>query len=424
MKEKDPIDNLFARNLSSNHYDMRPEDWQNALRLIESQKRRKRRLAFWLFGSLVVFGLLTGYWFAFAGGKEPENITRHEAVVEDAFADDGKEGNREALKSQMSTQEQALVNDASKGVLHQLADPNDKLRGRKGAGTRQNISAVPGSYTQLRKQPDVVLDDPAKDAGIGFQFQENHKSVTDSKAIRSLPDRFITIDVSDTGIRLKKMNTSLSGPEIPFEPVVGIGLSIGTLFSIGSSELWQGIEAGLMTTYQFYEKWGLQLGVMYGQNHQIGGYSQLEYQSEYDFGSVTRTLGMYGDTRHYLEFPLALHYHISRWSVFAGVAPSYTLGVQGSVNEITLMPTLGTRSNKVQQVVQSLSEGWLPTGPYRKWNFRTTAGMRYQVNKGFFLQGSLGYQWKNDLSDDPESLMQSKPSPVSIGLGIQIMLEQ
>jgi|GEM_PF-3600142 len=424
MKEKDPIDKLFARQLSGNRFEMRPEDWQAALEKIDAQKRRKRKLGLWLFAGLAGSMVMLWFWLEHPASEvEPIQIrTAEETPSSPALRKDEPE---ELFLEKSTKDDNPIRKPLDKALLLNSDTRHSNTTSRKMTEQGQLLSE-----SSSLEQPELLkghwpTQESAGERALDLLALADNHSIPLYKSFELLPGRmFSGLESRHSGIRMQKLTTPVEGAGQTFEPLIGIGLSFGSLFNIGSGGLWQGIQTGVMTTYQFRPKWGLQLGLLYGQNHTIGGYSQLEFQSEYDFGSITRTLGMHGDTRHYLAIPLALHFYRGRWSVFAGVEPSYTLGIEGTVQEITLMPTLGTRSNKVQEVVQAISEGWLPTGPYVNWNVRTIAGMRYQVNKGFFVQGTLGYQWKNDLKNDPESLQQVAPGAVSFGLGVQIMIEQ
>ncbi|MEZ4898205.1 MAG: porin family protein [Saprospiraceae bacterium] len=436
MKEKNPIDKLFADNLASIKHPMRPDDWQNALRLIDSEKRRKRRLAGWIFGASFLLALLgAATWVLRPGVPLVGETTEHQkdgtilhssptlrSTSTSAPHETTQKPNLPSSGISSSSAGRKIFSTTEKKEQGEPGSP----RHRENATSDRSTLPLGHQLSKSAVNPPSEQASPVDDnlPGEG-KVRKNAYQNTSATSLGWLALKKLTVSSQHTPAteHPEWMNLATPAKQLGFEPIIGLGLTIGSIFHLGNGGLWEGFQAGFISTYRFSPEWSVQLGIQYAQNHSLATYSQLEFQSEFDFGSITKTLGMHGETRHQLALPLSLHRHFGRWSIFAGAEPSYTLGVQGSIQELTLMPTQGKRS-KVQNVVESVSEGWLPTGPYRTWNMRIQSGAKYRINKGLFVQGTLSYQVMDDLKILPDILDQRRPSPLSAGLSIQIMLEQ
>ena len=289
MKEKDPIDKLFARQLSGNRFEMRPEDWQAALEKIDSQKRRKRKLGLWLFAGLAGSMVMLWFWLEHPASEvEPIQIrTAEETPSSPALRKDEPE---ELFLEKSTKDDNPIRKPLDKALLLNSDTRHSNTTSRKMTDQGQLLSE-----SSSLVQPELLkghwpTQESAGERALDLLALADNHSIPLYKSFELLPGRmFSGLESRHSGIRMQKLTTPVEGAGQTFEPLIGIGLSFGSLFNIGSGGLWQGIQTGVMTTYQFRPKWGLQLGLLYGQNHTIGGYSQLEFQSEYDFERVFRS---------------------------------------------------------------------------------------------------------------------------------------
>lgn len=257
-------------------------------------------------------------------------------------------------------------------------------------------------------------------------FEERHGSWVTGKIkfLRLLPVRNPIVE--DWSSNLEHLAGDIDDE---FSPQFKMGFYLEGMLnaSNASQDVFAGFRLGLLGQYHFSPKLALQFEPGYHQQTGLAFYSKLRQDNIYDFGVNTETFAMLAETAHFLSLPISLKYQLKKHGFEGGVDLNYLLGVQGDVQEVTLMnvtdPNDLTRSAKVNEVVESLNAGWLDMAPFASLTNRFFVGYNYLVNRGFTVGARAYYQPNPLLENAPSTLIKPNHTKLLIGLQAKFIIE-
>ncbi len=269
------------------------------------------------------------------------------------------------------------------------------------------------------------INSDSKQVGLSLLEDRPASWITSKiERLKLLPERNLKIEDSPYN-----MEILASVVDEEFSPQFKMGFYLEGMLNAfnASQDEFGGFRLGLLGQYYFSSKVALQFEPGYHQQTGMDFYSKLRQDNIYDFGLNTETFAMLAETAHFLSLPISIKYQVKKHGFEGGVDLNYLLGVQGDVQEVTLMnvtdPNDLTRNAKVNEVVESLNAGWLDMAPFASLTNRFFVGYNYLVNRGFTVGARAYYQPNPLLENAPSTLIEPNHTKLLIGLQAKFIIE-
>ena len=465
-----PLDRLFRRKLKQRSMEMNPAHWESMSAMLDKAEQKKKRGAYWILGlSLSMLAvMLILFWpgtdpQVFADQKhKPKSWEKYTLNREDVS--ELKNENVNAQSNPILTEDLAISNPEShtdqinsdiqrKAEAHTLNEDHSTNQNQeewisKNLITQNNHDEPSQNNATLAdlSSENGNLDVRAEESHSPSEMRRNedsHKESTDGvqqsrqrktseerilvKGINLLPDYPFETPMFDQNPKLTQ-HLSAASIDDEFAPIFKMGFYLEGMVGLGNNQNGSGgFRLGLIGQYMVSPSSIIQFEPGYHQLTGFDTYSKLRQDNIYDFGLNKEVYGMFAKTAHFISLPISYKYQYKKHGFEVGADLNYLLGVQGDVQEVTLMniedPVDLTRSAKINEVVESLSSGWLDMGPFTSVNARYFLGYNYMINRGFILGLRGYYQPQSILETPPSELVKPDHTKLLIGLQAKFIIE-
>ncbi len=444
MKKEIPnIDQLFKQKLDSQRFQMQSADWEKAMHLIKEKESNKKRMIWWRSVGVVVILLMSlGLtWILFS----PSLAEFGRQEMDDSVPDRMVSNTTNLPTNDQHKSDEPRAKSSEENRTHLETDlekiPFEPVATKSQSATTTGIDDFEGSL-----QKDVLNQESTKPKHPGSALINNLPSESKLVQVQSnatisgnsehsidknlaLLPRWDHANLYSNQVNLFTTNTFSSLPtnsDEDFVPRFYLGMNLESKFNLLESgeSFWAGFGIGLLGRYKFTPRWSFDLGVLYEQRTSHSLYSELQEEIIYDFGVANKFYGMHAQSLHQIGLPLMLNRHVGDHVLQAGYVGGYLLGVQGDVEEVSLMPSNSPlRSRKVNEVVERIRKGWIDISPFSSWSHNLVVGYQYQISNGFYTGIKLNYRPGKILADAPQDLQNRPYSKFYLGVNLHLIIE-
>lgn len=451
LQSENNLDRHFKQVVDQKNFDFDPAYWEGAKALISSNHKKRRRIIFWwFFSSMAVLSTAIFLLWSAADEKNSNAVKELSSAYVQSSDDPHKvesvtaqntsspdHHNNSSAPSQILSRPPATSTSAKAIPSYSSNPPIPTKNAQSGNNSRhplqtavfveQNKSVVTSTLDKETNEYDADLINPAS---AEFAI----KTINDDHQIKKVV-RYSAVAIIS---RSSNIHSGLHGASVlPAEKIqqllqhkadLPVALNASGITAALHLEVltapWDeqryfaGFRAGLMAGYPLKKDWIINTGILYHQLHQFNLNTRLKEQIIYDFGSQSQYFVMSGQTAHFIQMPLVLGRSFKRHEIHGGYQLDYLLGLQGKVQEVTLMPS-AARSRKVQQVLQEVQNGWLDMTPLRPLHHQVSVGYKYDLNAGLSSGINVYYRVTNFLKTPPE-LDYREPGKLHAGIYLRL----
>ena len=464
------VDQFFNKKFQEQEFEFKDAYWADAQKLIEADKERRRRGAWfpWFLGIVGLSLLGIGWsWYlqeqpvlddaknesAFLLNEEKESTTKTTQNLENNSSDaitipatkDGqsapeknKDVNSNSSRSNApNSSKESATNSTIKntGSSNSASDLNQRnLKNESGNGnateklapmasnsTLPNLTLIPSEKTNQERSPQVD--------------QKINSSISPKNEIN-------TITSSETPKVLWNALDLLELKTLPLEEEIDSAVAIDycyvkeaskwnlawnfySLFNTnkGAAYLWLGAATGPSIQYRLNNRLALQSDVLYRwRRGRFGASSEGSIQSTYSFGFTQETFRLMPSDLHQLDWPVYVQLRNRRQSLEAGISLQFNLGIRGNMtSEKTLFPwqrSSGPNGPRTETTIVERNT-WIEDPNIRKVQMGLLLGYRYQVNKKISTVLQARYELNSIYKLDPvdgSGSLDGSPLHLQVGL--------
>lgn len=442
------LDRFLKQAVDQKSFDFDPVYWEGAKALLDQDKKKKRRGIFlwWGLGGTGLLGVLAVSLLLNSTLFFPQNkINKRkiEAVVNNSSEVSNPNADLISTSTNTSFPSQLNVPADHPESKNQIQDKSQKQNAfteinynsfkQKGEITKtQPVSSRRDVITESRLQTDFPpLNSLSGTSYVGGQAKPVLNITSDPEAtsptlkpdklqVHGLPAiNFIPHHLSNTPeFEKNNMKTHLQ-PDYNRNSGILAALHLEALLAPwDGGRVFGGIRAGLAVKYPLSQLLFINTGLLYAQIHQLDMHTRLNEQIVYDFGSQTQYFVMTGHSAHLLQVPLALGKSFERHDIYGGYQVNYLLGLQGNIQEVSLMPS-AARSRKVQEVINDVQTGWLDMSPLHQVQHELLLGYTFNFRHGLVVGMHLNYRLTNYLRTPPD-IDYKEPGKLHAGIYIRL----
>lgn len=450
--ENNELDKFLKGKLEEQSFEYNPEDWQNALKLIEKEEDRKRPLWIWWtaagFALLLSAGLYLSTTYSNSNStiladdkveitdqkirtdiksKEASvHINQEEAQIEEALVSQVEErsttGGSEIIKVQaevipkITSQETGYINlpdpiSGNNPKLQPISSPVSESVADVRAGEDFSSQEVGNSTSQelelTKSFPSIVFIDRSYDRNGAFMLT----SLNRLGAVSYEPKSFAwetpkaplkIVPLADEAIKLG-FGYGVSGYVNPYVANVD-----------GSSNQITGFSGGISSLYRIDRTISLNADLLYTYRTGTFDVSNVSETKRYSFEALDAVSTLNPKALHYLSLPVYAGLHFGRHKVSLGGSLNYLGGVRGDV----LDRTLDTQGNIIKESRQT---GWILKDGFTTLNIGGMIGYDYAVTNRWNLSFRSNYLFNSiidqSLSERLNSFIVKENSQVNIQIG-------
>ena len=395
MKNKFHIDHLFRNKLFKKAYSVNQDDWAAMAKILDKDdKKRRFILPFSWLSAGIAAALLYGF-VIFRQEQTPQTIPNSEVIAQ------------EKIKQNFASNPD---NEPAKAI----AKPSDTNISE--AKTSNHSSIINPKTSHKIQSTNPSSQNREVNNGAENTITEELHTVLLEESIAFLESKIPQFKWSIIGPKISPVKVSTYADDM-FEPHLSLGLGFDVLASKSGFGTWSG---GLVGAYHLDPQWTIETGLRYYSQENAGIYSKIRQDEEFGFGTTVTTYGMQVKKLAYLSLPIGVGYAQGKTKFSAGYLADFLLGAQGEVQEVSLMKTV--ERSKVMEVVQTLSTGWLDTGPFRQNNGRVFTSVRREVLPNLFFGLEVQYRLSEVLKYQPDLLEAQQSNKLFFGVNMQMFL--
>lgn len=413
---------------SGRPFEFKEEYWQQAEALIVADERRKRRRRFiwWWSAGLLLLAFGAGAWWILHISPQPDTIAHQFPAASQEHFDKQTDTAYTAFQKTPSNLSQQSNNTATKAPQPDgtnSALPNSSFNSSINSSTEKNTSSQqtnanlsaktasgnkapqpsPGStdksgssnnspQQQTSGAPTVAAG--TTDAAGNAASETPGASPADKQSaaaampplvaplavVALLPARPLTpLKHLPPTLPPQAAQPSLPQAQAP-APDRRLHLDVfglGSIYTPAASTQRYGAGAGISASWRLGQAWALQAAPMW-RMRTMGAFPEVwepqnTRQLRYSFGYTLEEYSLESMASHWLEIPVGVQWRKLPWTVEAGLAPGFLLGVQGRQTH-ALEGSLEARTSGSQWVR-------LDDAPFYKNYFAVYAGGRYALGK-------------------------------------------
>jgi len=452
MKEKD-LDKFLKGKLEEQSFDYNPNDWENALKLIEKQDTKRRPLWIWWVAAALALMLAVGYICSIYSNNntlEPEILTQIEVPnnQQDEIKSDNTEFTHKEIKSSeldindvqiegalVSRVEQSTANGSDIVTVQKEVIP--KITSQQ-TGSINLPDPISGNHPKLKPISSPVSESVA-DVRTGEDFspfipdhQEDKESVSEILPLDKAYDSqsiLLLASLDRIGDNLyEPVQYSWETPKQPsrLEPINDLVVKLGFGYGIsayvnpyvanldGQSKSITGFSGGLSTMYRLSRGLSINTDLLYTYRTGTFDKSNVSETKRYSFEALDGISTLNPTALHYASIPVYAGIHFGRHRVTVGGSLNYLGGVRGDVID----QTISTGGTIVDENIQS---GWIAKDGFTNMNIGGMIGYDYFINNRWNISFRSNYLLKSivdqSVSEKINSFIVKENSQVNLQIG-------
>lgn len=399
--DKHPIDRLFKDKLDSREWAFSQSAWDDALTLLRSQKRRKRKLLvlWWTFGTISLLGI-SGLAWTFLR-ETPQDLRTIELVAEQEISSEAE-----------LTQGTSLAHPAQTDM--DASSPG-------GSTQMEKVDKQTRTATPQREKNQVTLHNPKANVMLESASRQSKKDADPSDIL--MPDNGSDISMTfpsnlkrsehpvaaiATLVNPVKWNDDL----IPsFESIVPKVRDIiipayrtaGGLVSGLALTFLTDVNPGLLSNDEQFQDHSLRFGYQQafspyfaaeirGGSRFFSGELPVHAQTaqvSYAIGSETTTFQLKADQLIMAGVGLALHTGYRKHRLSAALDVDRVIAAHGIIREQLFVQERRLQDRTAKPVTVSEQRTWIDTDGITPWNYSTEFSYRFAISPKF----ELGVAW-------------------------------
>lgn len=364
------IDTYFKEKLQTREFDLKEAYWEQAAAMLDAEEKKKKRgIVFWLFGSALGLGFLA---LAVVLISSPSTDTTPDIYYSNNISKELKASNldkkNEATIEAKSVQPPIQINEpvtasVFAAPVKKAAIPVDKQSPSQGLAP-----TIPLESATFIPEPETTVPSiaPPLKRLQAEQLEE----------LDLLPITVVSIEEEEKNkIGFKKASGCLEPS--PFH----IGVTASQLMQVlpkSGENLITGFHGGVVLQYDLNKRWFLSSGVGYSIRTGHFDASKMTETRNYRFGLELMENQLKPSSLHYVTVPVQIGWKKGHHLMEAGIYMDYLTGVRGEIGKIERIGGDEPRKDFVAQ-----EKGWIDDDGFTKFNVSPSIGYRYRVNKAF-----------------------------------------
>jgi len=451
--EKKDLDKFIKGKLDNQEFDYNPQDWQNALKLIEKEEDSKRPLWIWWAAAGLVLLLGAGIYFNSSSSLTLDNNIADSDKTEKAV-EQKSESSQTTNQSEFRNDNEAQIEEAlvSQVELHLTTDGSITT-----AVQKEVIPKITSHETSLINLPDPIsgnnpnvqpISSPVSESVADARTGEDFSLVDRTEEAVSAPEKkesvleILTVDKfydADATLMLTKldrigedhyepMDYAWETPKVPgkiqpFEdPEIKLGFGWGISAYVnpyvgnldGEMRQATGFSGGLSAMYRLDKTVSLNADLLYTYRTGTFDKSNVSETKRYSFEVLDGVSSLNPKALHYVSLPVYAGLHFGRHKVSLGGSFNYLGAVRGDVIDQTI-------DNQGTLVRENIQAGWIQKDGFTPLNFGGMIGYDYSITNRWNISFRSNYLFKSiidkSLSEKINSFIVKENSQVNIQIG-------